>query len=454
MSDDGPSREDLQAELDRTRAELAQLRRHLEQITRVAKASEALAQRSKRAMLRTHSELQQKVAELGAAKALAEEAALAKGRFLATMSHELRTPLNGMVGSAELLQATRLDAEQESLVALLHRSSTSLLAIVNDILDYSRIEAGRVCLEDIAFGLHDCVGDVVELQRQVALERGLELTLEVAPSLPAFVRGDPGRLRQVLMNLVSNAIKFTPCGQVDVRVLPASGQRDDLVQFVVQDTGIGIAPVAQDRLFQAFVQADASTTRRFGGTGLGLVISRHLVELMGGAIEFESEPGGGTTFRFTCALAAAAAAEPAATPTSRGPDAESAARPRTGTRGRVLVVDDNPGNRMVVRKMLARLGCAAEEVQDGAAAIAAVGTTSFDLVLMDCSMPVMDGYEATRAIRAMPQRSRVPVVALTAYAMPEDEARCRAAGMDDYLAKPLRMQQLTTVLDRFLGARA
>ncbi len=443
---EGRADPELVAENERLRTEIGLLQRALQQTERVAATSETVAERSKRAMLRTHEVLQQRVAELDAAKAAAEAAARAKGRFLATMSHELRTPLNGMLGSTDLLMTTRLDAEQLTLVDLLHRSAQSLLTIVNDILDYSRVESGRVQVESIPFRLRDCIADVVELQRQVAAEKGLQVALTIDPTLPSEVRGDPCRLRQVLMNLVGNAVKFTHRGAIAVSARPTAA--GDLIEFEVRDSGVGIAAEALPRLFEAFAQADASTTRRFGGTGLGLVISKRLVELMGGDIVVTSELEVGTAFAFTCRLPAVADG------TAAGPVATAAAVAAAADRGRVLVVDDNPGNRLVVRKMLERLGCTSTEAGDGAAAVTAVRLQDFDLVLMDCSMPVMDGYEATRAIRALaPERPHVPVVALTALAMPEDEGRCLQAGMDGYLAKPLRLPQLAAIVDRFLPER-
>ena len=288
-------------ELAQLRRELAIVRRQLVQTQRVAETSEKITEQSKKAMLRTNADLQRLVGELRAAKAKAEEATEAKSRFLAVMTHELRTPLHGMIGSADLLLATGLSEEQGELVHLLRRSGSALLTIVNDILDYSRIEAGMLQLESLPFGLAECVREVLDLQVGALAGGRVVVRCELDPGLPRVVRGDEGRLRQVLNNLINNAIKFTPAGEVVVVVAP--GSRADQVKFSVRDTGVGIAAKALPRLFQAFVQEDASTTRRFGGTGLGLAICKRLVQLMGGDIGVRSESGKGSEFSFTCRLA-------------------------------------------------------------------------------------------------------------------------------------------------------
>jgi signal transduction histidine kinase len=438
---DGRTSDDV-SELAQLRRELAIVKRQLVQTQRVAETSEKITEQSKRVMLRTNADLQRLVGELRSAKARAEDATEAKGRFLAVMTHELRTPLHGMIGSADLLRSTGLTDEQGELVQLLRRSGASLLTIVNDILDYSRIEAGMMQLESLPFALADCVREVLELQVGAMVDGRLRVRCELDPALPAAVRGDEGRLRQVLNNLVNNAIKFTAAGEVVVVVAPA--EQPDLVRFTIRDTGVGIAAEALPRLFQAFVQEDASTTRRFGGTGLGLAICRRLVQLMGGEIAATSEPGRGSVFTFTCKLIAARAAKPA----------ESAPVPQPVFAGkRVLIVDDHDANRLLMHRMLERLGCEAEQVADGVQAVQRLAEEDFAVVLMDCSMPVMDGYEATRQVRrGSGTRAKVPILALTANALPEDRQRCLDAGMDGYLSKPVRLgvlqAELARVLDR------
>lgn len=444
MNDPAANPDQLRAEIARLRDELASAERHLQQVRRVAETSEAIANRSKRAMLRTHSELQKLVGELRQAKAEAEQAAAAKGRFLAVMSHELRTPLNGMVGSAELLLDANLPPAAVELARLLQRCGNSLLTIVNDILDYSRIEAGQMPLEQIPFRLADCVREVADLQLGVAAGKGIELRVCIDARCPPVVTGDPGRLRQVLLNLVHNALKFTTHGHVEIRVETA--EVADVLRFLVSDTGVGIAPQTIGRLFDAFVQEDASTTRRFGGTGLGLAISKRLVQRMGGDIVVESAAGRGATFAFTCVLPANTEFEPAPREEIAPAVIADIGAPH------VLVVDDHDANRLLVRRMLDRLGCRIAEASDGVQAVQSIASGSFDLVLMDCSMPLMDGYEATRAVRKFAgERARTKIVALTANAMPEDRERCLAAGMDGYLPKPVRMRELEAEVRRLLG---
>ena len=446
MTDAPETPDQMRAEIVRLRRELQRAQREVLQIRRVAETSEALALNSKRAMLRTNTELHDLVAELRAAKAAAEHAMQAKSRFLAVMSHELRTPLNGMVGSADLLAAGDLPPAEAEVARLLQRCSASLLTIVNDVLDFSRIEAGQMPLEHIPFRLASCVREVANLQLGVAAGKDLEMRVEVDERLPAVVVGDPGRLRQVLLNLAHNAIKFTTRGFVALRVEPTG--EPALLRFLVRDTGVGIAPDCLDRLFEAFVQEDASTTRRFGGTGLGLAICRRLVQLMGGEIAVESAPGAGSTFSFTCRLPAGSESD---VTMHEAVDAIGSALADLGA-PRVLVVDDHDANRLLVRRMLQRLGCVIDEASDGVQAVQSIARGGFDLVLMDCSMPLMDGYEAARAVRKLGGGgAAVPIVALTANAMPEDRQRCLDAGMNGYLAKPVRMRQLEQEVRRILG---
>ncbi len=386
------------------------------------------------------------------ANAALERASRAKSAFLATMSHEIRTPLNGVIGLTSLLQATPLSPQQSEYVSALHASGEGLLGLISDILDFSKIEAGQLSLEVRTFDPRRLVGEVVGLFTAQARAKGLGLNAQVDPLVPALLAGDAGRLRQVLLNLLGNALKFTAQGEVEIAVsLVEESAEGALVRVAVRDTGIGIAPEAQAAMFEPFTQADASTTRRYGGTGLGLAIARRLVEAMGGQIGVESAPGQGSTFWLTLRLARNGAAEdvnPAAPP----------ARAMPGRRGRVLVAEDNAINRLVVVGLLQSLGCEVETVEDGRQAAEAVGRGHYDLVLMDLHMPELDGFAATAAIRrregADGQGRHTPIVALTADALAGDAEKSRAAGMDDHLAKPLTRERLAAVLERWVTPRA
>jgi len=391
--------------------------------------------------------------ELRRAKDAAEESARAKAIFLATMSHELRTPMNGVLGCTQLLQDTALTDPQRQLLETMHRSAESLLVLVNDILDFSKIEAGKMSLEVADVEITPLIADVMTLTSEAAKKKGLLVQVHVAPDIPAVLRGDPVRLRQILFNLVGNAVKFTERGgiHISVKTLPATQDNSDAVvlHWTVKDTGIGITAEQQTRLFGAYVQAEESTARRFGGTGLGLMICCQLVELMGGTMMVESTPGEGSSFMYLTRLLPAiqrATFAQAVMP----PMASMADR---ATPLRILVVDDNEINQVVACKFLQKLGCHAEVARNGREALDSIAKVVYDAVLMDCEMPEMNGYEATQAIRRQEQSTtnHLPIIALTGHASSEDEQQCRQAGMDDVVTKPITLPTLRAKIERLLA---
>ena len=514
---------------------------------------EARVERRTAQLQQSRAQLEIVNAELRAASARAEESSRSKSAFLATVSHEVRTPMNGIIGVAELLRDTGLSPDQGEYVEIIERSGHSLLGIINDILDFSKLEAGKLEIESLDFDLLDQIDHVLTVLGHKAEARHLAFGAVVAPDVPRRVVGDAGRLNQVLINLLGNAVKFTDRGRVVLRVTRTDPAGPGL-RFDVQDTGMGIAPSALERLFQPFTQADASTTRRFGGTGLGLAISRSLAEVLGGTLTAESALGKGSTFRLDLPLMATADAVPTITclpplPVGRvlvlassdaggrlvaeqltawgltsdvttdvaqvdgdhavivgydldpaivatlpqrvaprqcalvrapltplrlcrdltgGTAADLADRDRARARRpeaipsptgpdrqrHILVVEDNPINQRIAEKMLARLGYRVDTANNGREATARMARARYDVVLMDCQMPEMDGYEATQRIRAMEARiARTPIVAVTANAMAADRERCLAAGMDDFLSKPLTLTGLEAMLSALRRAR-
>ena len=391
--------------------------------------------------------LVQRNSQLLVAKNQADAANLAKSQFLSAMSHEIRTPLNGVLGMAELLEHTRLDTDQLRYVGAIASSGRALHALLGDILDLAKIEEGQVQLEHMDFDLANLLSEILDVYRELASSRGLLLVGDLQAT-GGWVNGDPGRLRQVLSNLLGNAIKFTERGEVRLRSenLPArAGDRRTWQRFTVEDTGLGIAGEAIDKLFQRFAQADGSMTRKFGGSGLGLVICKHLIELMGGNISVHSALGQGSRFWFDIPF------DPATAPHA----ATQGARKELRLAGaRILLAEDNLVNQEVVRGLLGHLGAAVSVADNGELALEQFRQGRFDLVLMDCQMPVMDGFEAVRRMRAWeqdePGRSPVPIVALTANALAGDREACLAAGMSDYLAKPITMASLARTLGRNL----
>jgi signal transduction histidine kinase len=397
--------------------------------------------------------IEERERQLLASQQLAEQASKAKNQFLANMSHEIRTPMNGVMGMVDLVLGTQLNAEQRECLQLARTSADSLLRLINDLLDFSSIEAGHMTFDERPFAPQETIDRLISLFAPAATQKGISLASFVDPGMPTHLMGDIGRIEQVLVNLLGNALKFTNQGTISVRVAahPAADGAKVLVRFSVTDTGIGVASADIERIFKGFTQLDDSYTRKYQGAGLGLTISRQIVEKMGGSMEVTSRPGAGSTFSFIMPLTVI---DPLPRQASEQQGIVLRTQPEAASQKRVLLAEDNLVSRRLVEKLLGKKGWNVISAADGLEVLRHCEEADFNLILMDVQMPNMDGLQATMAIRKKekPAGRRTPIIALTAHAMAEDRERCLLAGMDDYLVKPLRADDLYRTCDRYLCA--
>ncbi len=426
--------------------------REIKLINNAEELERSVVQRTAELTLANQS-LEQSIEDKNAAIDAANSASKAKSQFLANMSHEIRTPMNGIIGLSELLLATNLDEKQKRFTLSVHRSGQSLLSIIDHILDFSKIEAGKMNLEEVDFDLRELVADVINLLGVEAENKGIELVHMMGNEVTSRLVGDRVRVRQILINLVGNAIKFTEHGEVIISVTVLEDHDDDVTILVkVKDSGIGIPADAHVHIFEGFSQADNSTSRKFGGTGLGLTIAKQLTELLGGSIGVESVPGAGSTFWFNLRVRKQSIKTGQSCKMNPGPQ-PALYMPQFAAN--VLLVEDNPVNQELAAAMLENSGCTVIIANNGFEALDMLAQRSFDLIFMDCQMQIMDGYTATREIREQERNvsgvvKRQKIIAITANALLGDRDKCLEAGMDDYLAKPFSMQQLQSVLERWL----
>ncbi len=392
--------------------------------------------------IRHAAELQKQIMLAEQETQAAAAASEAKSQFLAHMSHEIRTPLNGIIGIADILYETQLNETQTQYVKTIHGSGEALLSIINDILDFSKIEAGKMELENINFSLTEHAQSLYDLFIVQLKDKKLDFKINIDPSIPQYLLGDPLRIKQILLNLISNSIKFTSKGSIELSINLVNPEPNLVLQFNVKDTGIGIPEDKQKLLFQAFTQVDSSTTRKYGGTGLGLQISKRLVELMGGQIQVASQLNEGSTFSFTLALKKG---DLIAAP--QKDECQKTIRPNEETK--ILVAEDNRTNQMVVGAMLKRLGYPYDLCDDGQLALDAMKNKDYDIILMDCQMPTLDGFAATKIIREDDNLANLPVIALTAGATAQEQQQCYDAGMNDFLSKPITMDMLKNTLRKW-----